>query len=62
MMQAQPLKSKSCRTCGTQSAPQVFKIRRDDQLVTEAHYVCMNPRCRLRFSIEAISTEDIKDE
>lgn len=62
MTQYQPLKAERCRTCGTPSSPQVHKVTRDNQIVTEAHYICVNPRCRSRFKIEAIAREDIKDE
>lgn len=54
-----PVKSERCHLCGTPSAPQIFKIVKGDQLVTEGHYVCSNPRCRCRFRIATIATETI---
>ncbi len=62
MKQIQQIKSESCRTCGTPSGAQVHKVKRDNVMVTEAHYICVNPRCRVRFNIKEILREEIKDE
>lgn len=55
-------KPERCHNCGTLTAPQVFRITKGDQLVTEGHYVCGNPRCRTRFRIAELDRETISEE
>ena len=55
-------KPERCHNCGTLTVPQIFNITKENQMVTEGHYVCSNPRCRTRFRITEISRENIQQE
>ncbi len=50
----------ACTFCNASVSPKVITVKKGNNMVTEAHYICS--RCGNRFRIGILSSTEVKDE